>query len=129
MGRKTFESIGRPLPNRYSIVITRDKLFHPMGVKVVHSMEEAIHIGSAIENGSHFAPLSGASRDKEIFIIGGGQIYNQGIAFAERLYLTVVNASYEADTFFPDYSQFKKIISEEKGESEGLNYAYRILER
>lgn len=87
MGRKTFESIGKPLPNRRNIVITRDMNFTADGIEVIHSLQE-------IQN-----------RDEEIFIIGGGEIYAQALPFADKLYLTEVDASLDADTFFP---QFKK---------------------
>lgn len=116
MGRKTFESIGRPLPNRTNIVVTRDSSYEVEGVVVVHSIEKAIE--------------EAKKKDKEeIFVIGGGQIYEQALPFADRLYLTIVDAQAEADTYFPDYSEFKKIISEEKNESEDLRYSYLILEK
>ncbi len=84
MGRKTFESIGKPLPNRRNIVITRDTNYKQDGVQVVHSIEE-------IEKG-----------DEEIFVIGGGEIYKQALPFADKLYITEVNAEEkDADTFFP----------------------------
>ena len=116
MGRKTFESIGRPLPNRINIVVTRDSNYNIEGVIVVHSIEKAIE--------------EAKKKDKEeIFIIGGGQIYEQVLPFTDRLYLTVIDAQAEADTYFPDYSEFKKIISEETNESGGLKYSFLVLER
>lgn len=116
MGRKTFESIGRPLPNRTNIVVTRDSSYEVEGVVVVHSIEKAIE--------------EAKKKDKEeIFVIGGGQIYEQALPFTDRLYLTIVDAQAEADTYFPDYSEFKEIISEEKNESEGLKYKFIELER
>lgn len=101
MGRKTFESIGRALPDRMNIVITRDKNFKANGITVVHSLDEALVV----------APSYGANR--EIFIIGGGEIYNQAIDKADKLYLTVVKGTYDADTFFPDYSAFTKTRTEQ----------------
>ena len=120
MGRKTFESIGRPLPNRTNIVVTRDYSYEVEGVIVVHSIEKAIEIAKGIEN----LPAGG-----EIFVIGGGQIYEQALPFADRLYLTIVDAQAEADTDFPDYSEFKKTISEEAKEENGLKFKYVILEK
>ena len=120
MGRKTFESIGRPLPNRTNIVVTRDASYRVEGGVVVHSIEKAIEEAKKIDN-----PPDG----EEIFIIGGGQIYAQALPFTDRLYLTIVDAQAEADTYFPDYSEFKKIVSEEKSESEDLKYSYLILEK
>ena len=116
MGRKTFESIGRPLPNRTNIVVTRDSSYDVEGVVVVHSIEKAIE--------------EAKKKDKEeIFVIGGGQIYEQAIKFVDKLYLTLVEGEYEADTFFPDYSQFKKKIFEQKNEYEGLKYTFLELEK
>lgn len=116
MGRKTFESIGRPLPNRTNIVVTRDSSYDVEGVVVVHSIEKAIE--------------EAKKKDKEeIFVIGGGQIYEQALPFADRLYLTIVDAQAEADTYFPDYSEFKKIVSEEYKEENGLKFKYVTLEK
>lgn len=120
MGRKTFESIGRPLPNRTNIVVTRDSSYEVEGATIVHSIEKAIEIAKGIEN----LPAGG-----EIFVIGGGQIYEQALPFADRLYLTIVDAQAEADTYFPDYSEFKKVISKQNNESEGLKYKFIELER
>lgn len=114
MGRKTYESLGRPLPQRLNIIVTRDLHYQAAGCLTASSIEAAIRLAQEKAPG------------KEIFLIGGGQIYNQGIKFAEKLYLTLVEGDFEADTFFPDYSEFKKIVSEEKGESEG--YKYRFVE-
>lgn len=128
MGRKTFESIGRPLSNRINIIVTKDRKFAEyvsinrlIDTFVVHSIEEAIDLAKKKE--SHFAK---ASRDKEIFIIGGGQIYQQAIKYSNRLYLTIIKGKFEADTFFPDYSEFKKVVF--KIESRDNNYQYTFLE-
>ncbi len=90
MGRKTFESIGRPLPNRRNIVITRDTTYTHPGIEVVHSLKEAYD-------------LIGAT-DEEVFIIGGAQLYSEAILRADKLYITHVDGSFEADTFFPEIS-------------------------
>jgi len=116
MGRKTFESIGRPLPNRTNIVVTRDADYKAEGTVVVDSIEKAIETAKSKD-------------EEEIFVIGGGQIYQQALPFADRLYLTVVDVQADADTFFPDYSEFKKVISEEKKEEENLKFKYIILEK
>ena len=117
MGRKTFESIGMPLPNRTNIVITRDPEYFAEGVVVVNSVDEAIQYAE------------GKPGIDEIFIIGGGQIYQEVISKADKLYLTVVEGNPDADTFFPDYSDFKKIVFEENHESDGLKYKFLDLER
>ncbi len=98
MGRKTFESIGRPLPNRTNIVITRETNYSPDGVDVVHSIEEALKIAS-LEQGRKFEE----NQDEvEVFVIGGGQIYTEAIEKANKLYITEIESSPEADTFFPE---------------------------
>ena len=116
MGRKTYESIGRPLPNRTNIVITRNPDFKPEEVLVASSIKEALDIAKENEK-------------EEIFIIGGGEIYKQGIAFADRLYLTVVEDEPEADTFFPDYSEFKKVISEDRHKEHTASFSFIVLEK
>ena len=119
MGRKTFESIGSPLPKRVNIVITRDPNYSEEGIIVVHSLDEALRLPS----------LAQGKLDDEIFIIGGGQIYQEAVKLADKLYLTVVEGNPEADTFFPDYSEFKKVVFQEEHESNGLKYKFLDLER
>ena len=116
MGRKTFESIGRPLPHRTNVVVTSREYFKTQGVVATHSFKEAIRAAESVEN-------------DEIFIIGGGQIYEQAIGIADKLYLTLVEGKFKADTFFPDYSKFKKVIREEPGKSAGYRYKFLELER
>jgi dihydrofolate reductase len=94
MGRKTFESIGRPLPGRRNIVISRDKSYQAMGIDVVHSVEQAL----ALVNGS-----DENNAVDEIMVIGGGAIYRHCLAQADRLYVTHIKANIEGDTQFPDY--------------------------
>ena len=90
MGQKTFESIGRPLPNRRNIILTLDKNYLRHGVDVVYSLEELENL------------LKEERKDEEIFIIGGGMIYKLFIEKAEKLYITHVDAEFpDADTFFP----------------------------
>ena len=116
MGRKTFESIGGALPHRTNIVVTHHEHFKVPGVVVAHSLKDAIKAAESVE-------------DDEIFIIGGGQIYEQAIKLADKLYLTIVEGEYDADTFFPDYSDFKKVVYEEPRTSEGYKYKFLELER
>lgn len=115
MGRKTFESIGRPLPNRRNIVISSQNAFAIDGVEVFHSLEEA---------------LEAVKSEEEVFIIGGGEIYRQTMPLASKLYLTVVEREYEADTFFPeiDYSQWKELSSERLYEGD-LKFSFKAFER
>lgn len=87
MGRKTFESFPKPLPNRTHVIITRQKNYSPENCIVVNSLEKAIEI---------------CPKDEDIFIIGGGEIYKQSIAIADKIELTRVHSTFEADTFFPE---------------------------
>jgi dihydrofolate reductase len=88
MGRKTFDSIGRPLPGRDNLVLTRDRSWCAPGVAVVHSVEEA---------------LTQAGMSEELVAIGGAEIYRQVLPFARRIYLTHVHADVEGDIYFPDF--------------------------
>lgn len=117
MGRKTFESIGHPLSNRTNIVITKDLDYFAEGIIVVHSLEEALRQAML------------AQGNNEIFVIGGGQIYKQALRLTDKLYLTIVEGNPDADTFFPDYSEFKKVIFEENHQSDGLRYKFLDLEK
>lgn len=116
MGRKTYESIGRPLPNRTNIVITRNMDFKIDGVTTFSSIQEALDFAKEKE-------------ETEVFIIGGGEIYKQAIPFADRLYLTLVRDEPEADTFFPDYSAFTKIIEKEDHTEHNPPFSYIVLEK
>jgi len=97
MGRKTYESIGRPLPNRKNIVITRDTTYMKEGIDVVNSLEEAIRL-AGLEQGREFEE----NQDEvEVFIIGGGEIYRQAMDKANKLYITEIHQDFEGDTLFP----------------------------
>lgn len=115
MGRKTFESMNsKPLSERTNIVITRDKNFIAQDCLVFSSLDEAIKKASEI--------------DDQIFIIGGGQIYEQTINLADRLYLTLIDATTEGNILFPDYRNFTKIIkSEDMPATEKFPYKYKFL--
>ena len=116
MGRKTYESIGKPLPNRQNIVITRNPVLAFPGVEVVSSIDAA----KAIVKGD------------ELFVIGGGEIYQQTMPLADRIYLTRVWADYKADTFFPeiDMSIWKEVSCEDfSAEGEIPAYSFILLER
>lgn len=117
MGRKTYDSIGRPLPNRINVVITRNKDFSPTNILVSHSLDDALAIAKQKEENG------------EIFIIGGGQIYEQAMSVTDKLYLTIVDEEVEGDTFFPDYSEFNKVISEQDIESNGKKIKFIDLQK
>nr|AIA18639.1 Dihydrofolate reductase [uncultured bacterium] len=99
VGRKTFESIGRPLPGRETIIITHKENYNPEGCFIVHSLEEAIE-------------LARSRGETEAFICGGAEIYAQSIDLADRFYLTLVHTVTDADTFFPEWNQGEWIEKE-----------------
>lgn len=125
MGRKTFESLpGGPLPNRENIVITRDTSYHHSGITVMHSLEEALRY-AALEQGKHFEEKQ---EETEIFIIGGGELYKQGMAYAHKLYITHVEDSPEADTHFPPIGSEWKELSRVKHEVDAEHkYAHSFV--
>lgn len=86
MGRKTYESVGRPLPNRTNIIITRDKDYAVDGCVVVNSLDEAFSVAN----------------DDEIFVVGGAEIYKQALPVTDRVYLTRVHHTFDGDRFFPE---------------------------
>lgn len=116
MGYNTFLSISKPLPNRKNIVLSYDKNLKIKGAIVVDNIKDALSLAKKFDK-------------KEIFIIGGASIYAQTINLADRLYLTIVDGKYKADTYFPKFDDFKKIIFEKKESSNGYKYKYTILER
>ena len=107
MGRKTYDSIGKPLPNRMNIVVSRNKNLTIKGCLVVNSMVQAIQK---------------AGTDKDIFIIGGGEIYNKGFIFAERIYLTKVHQEVVGDTTFPEIDTESCWVEKENIRKEGFSY-------
>ena len=117
MGRKTFESIGRPLPNRRNIILTRNKNFSSDGIETVHSLEEALDLCQKLP---------------EVFIIGGGQIYKAFFPYANRLYLTLINKTVIGDTTFPEYKSHFKCISSSPAKtkmSDGTDFSFSIWDR
>lgn len=100
MGRKTFASIGRPLPGRTSIIITRQADYQAEGCLIAHSLEEAI-------------AMAKARGEQEVFVIGGADIYAQALSIADCMYLTWVEAEPEADAFFPIFDENEWETSEE----------------
>ena len=118
MGRKTFESFPKPLPNRTHVVITRQKGYQPEGCIVVDSIEKALAISPKNEN---------------VFIIGGGEIYTLGLPFAQKIELTRVHNDFEADVFFPeiDLKQWK-LVEEEfhlKDEKHKYDFSFQTFIR
>lgn len=116
MGRKTYESIGRPLPNRTNIIVTRDRTYKKEGCVVVHSLEEALSAGAALDT-------------DEIFIIGGGELYAQALPHTDRLYLTLVHSNESGDVFFPPYEMFTNIVEKEDHSDHTPPYTWVTLEK
>lgn len=124
MGRKTWESIGRPLPGRSNIVVSRDTRFEAEGAKVVHSLDEALKMAENI------ALINGG---EEAVIMGGAEIYRQALPLADRLYLTQVHAEVEGDALFPEFDIERwHELGREDFQASGSNpydYSFVILER
>jgi dihydrofolate reductase len=118
MGRKTYESIGRLLPGRRNIIVTRNKTFKIEGAEVVDSIEKA---------------LKSAKMEEKVFIIGGAEIYNQSLEHVTELYRTLVKHEFEADTFFPriNHDEFSLVWQEchEADESNIYGYCFQKYER
>ncbi len=115
MGRKTFQSIGRPLPNRRNIIITRDESFKVDGCEVVNSIEEALLLTS-----------------NDCFIIGGGEIYKQTLNLADKIYMTIVDKDFEGDTTFPELDESWYVSTREDltaDEKNPYNYSFVFYER
>jgi len=119
MGRKTFESIGRPLPGRTSVVITRQSDYQvPEGVLLARSLDEALQM---------------VRNEDEVFVIGGGEIYEQTLPLAGRLYVTHVHAVVDGDTYFPPFDQDAwQVVEQSRHEPDEKNaypYSFITLER
>ena len=114
MGRKTFESIGRPLPKRKNIIITNDTLYSAEGCVISHSLNDAI---------------KAAQPDDEVFIIGGGSIYREALPIANRIYLTQIHKDYEGDTYFPELNreEWKEIERTDFERGENFEYPFSFI--
>lgn len=114
MGRKTYESIGKPLPGRENIVVTRNEGFSAPGCKVVYSIDEA---------------LEHASQHDEVMVIGGSNFYEQLLPRADRLYLTLIDAVFDGDAWFPawDDANWREIESEAHPADDNHPYGYRFV--
>jgi len=143
MGRKTFESIGRPLPGRTIVVLTHQKDFAPPGVFVAHTLDEALRIAKKTVTSDKWPVMSEESplvtrhsslvTDFEVFIAGGAQIYQQTLALADRLYLTVIDGEFAGDAYFPSFDETDwQLISEERHEGTEIfahSYSFLVYER
>ena len=116
MGRKSFESIGKPLPGRNTIIITRDENYQADGCEVVHSVEEGIE-------------LAKKKGEDELFISGGGQIYELGLPYTEKLYLSIVDFNGDADIYFPEYKQYDWKLTHKEDHVSNLAWELQVLEK
>ncbi|CAN7325278.1 dihydrofolate reductase [Paenibacillus sp. LjRoot56] len=117
MGRKTYESIGKPLPGRRNVILTQNTAYQAEGCEVIHSEDEAID----------------AFRDQELFVIGGAEIFKLFASHVNRMYITYIEDEFEADTFMSDLDLSNwTLVSSEQGERNEKNpyeYYFRIYER
>ena len=106
MGRKTFESIGKPLPNRQNIILTRQSDYQPAGTTTVSSIKEALQL----------------AQEEDLFVIGGANVYQQFLPYADRLYITKIHETFEGDAYFPDFDQKDwKMIKKRAGQMDEKN--------
>jgi dihydrofolate reductase len=119
MGRKTYESIGKPLPGRENIVVTRNQEYKLEGCTVIHSVEALIKFAE--------------EKKEEVFVIGGAELFKATFSNTDRLYITMIEHEFEGDTFFPEFKESDwKLVSQEKGPKDEKNpydYSFNIYER
>lgn len=116
MGRNTFESIGRPLPNRRNIVVSRNEDLKIDGVDIVHSIDEAVKLAEEVH--------------EEVMVIGGEQVFRSVLPQADRLYITLIHKKFSGDTYFPEYGEGWKLTSKsERFLSAGIPFSYLIYDR
>jgi dihydrofolate reductase len=119
MGRKTFESIGRPLPGRENIIVTRDQNYSQEECLVLHSIEDIIELSD--------------QSDEEIFVIGGAEIFQQILPYSDRLYITHIYHEFDGDTFFPETKEEEwEMVKSEKGirdEKNPYDYEFVVYEK
>ena len=116
MGRKTYDSLGRLLPGRTTVIVTRNPDYQVEGAIVVHSLEEAVHA---------------CGNDNEAFLIGGAELYQEGFKRANKLYLTEIDAEYQGDAYFPEFNQaeWRLVEQESHTSANGLGFSYKTYER
>ena len=117
MGRKTWESIGKPLPGRTTVIITRGDTPAPEGVKIAHSLQQAIAL---------------CGNDMEIFFVGGAELYAQALPLVDRLYLTEIQTEVEGDAWFPNYDRahWREVSRDRRhDEANGMAYHFVVYDR
>lgn len=117
MGRKTFESIGKPLPYRKNVILTTNTTYHPDDTEVVHSIDQALETYG----------------DSELFIVGGSEVYTQFLPYADKLHVTIIDHEFAGDTYFPEFDLDEwKLVSREDGitdENNPYRYAFYVYEK
>jgi dihydrofolate reductase len=113
MGRKTYESMGKPLPSRTNVILTQNKEYEAEGCTIVHNVEEAVAL----------------FKNEEVFVIGGAEIFKLFMPFVDRLYITLIEHEFEADTYFPEFDiEDWNLVSSEDGIKDAKNpYDYSFL--
>jgi dihydrofolate reductase len=132
MGRKTYESIGRPLPGRISIIVTRQANYQAPGAVVADSLTQALHAADDKAEGC----VNATKADRETFIIGGGEIFRQALPLCDRIYLTEIQADFEGDALFPQFdhdewveTSRERCVWDGGGDSGALDYNFVVLDR
>lgn len=111
MGRRTYEDIGRPLPNRFNIIVSRTKNFSSDNMRTAGSLEEAIDTGRKYNS------------EKDIFLCGGQKIYTLGMKYTQKIYLTEIDKNFDGDAFFPPIDSRKFFLAERRsGETDGISF-------
>lgn len=116
MGRKTYESIGRPLPGRTTVIVSRDPGYAQDGCLIAHSLDEAIQL---------------AEGDDQVFFVGGGSLYEQALPRVGRLYITEIQADYDGDAHFPEFDRaiWREVSRDRRRSEDGLEFDYVVYER
>ena len=116
MGRNTYESIGRPLPKRRNIIVTRNRDYQAEGADVVHTIDDAIRLAEEVH--------------EEVMVIGGEQIFRSVLPDADRLYITLIHKNFDGDTYFPQYGEEWQLVSESPQHMSGkIPFSYLVFER
>ena len=125
MGRKTFESLGKPLPNRFHIVITRQESykFEDPTVQVVHNMNSALELAHLLTTKYQ------AKFGDEVFVAGGGEIYTQAMDLVDRIYLTVIDQDFPGDAKFPEFNESDFELTRNDKRTEPVPFSFRTYER
>ncbi|MCB5187892.1 dihydrofolate reductase [Methylobacillus caricis] len=116
MGRKTYDSLNRLLPERTTVIVTRNRDYQVPGALIAHSLQEAVEL---------------ARDDNEVFLIGGAELYREGLQLANRLYITEIDAVFEGDAFLPEFDleDWREVAREQHISAKGLPFSYITYQR